>query len=121
MESSKSETNLAVIAAPNGVMASSLRTFLQTIPGDWVVASVNTLADACLEVDRGRPKFLLLDAELAKAALVDWIEQLLASAPGLRLIVLVNSEEQQAAAQVGGAAFTLLKGFLENDLRQLVE
>jgi DNA-binding NarL/FixJ family response regulator len=111
----------AMIAAPAGVMISSLRTFLHTIPGVTVVNQVDTQAAALQQLHSDPPYLLLFDADLAGGNLAAGLQALRHCAPGLNLIVLVNNPQQQQTALAAGANHALLKGFLDEQLRRAVQ
>jgi DNA-binding NarL/FixJ family response regulator len=111
---------LAVIAAPEGVLSSSLRTFLRTIPGLQIAAHVTGQAGALETLARIRPQLLLFDVDVAGSQLAACLHQLRSTSPALNLVVLSNSKNQQQVALDAGASSTLLKGCLDEQLRRAI-
>jgi DNA-binding NarL/FixJ family response regulator len=115
-----------IIAAPAGIMSSSLRTFLQTVPGVQVVAQVTTQAGALSALNGDRQQLMLLDADLAGKGLVQ-VEMLAIliriahrACPNLHSIVLINTPAQKLAVLAAGANQAILKGALDEELRQAI-
>ncbi len=109
-----------LLVAPTGIMGSSLRTFLRTIPGTRVVDQVSCLDEALKILARYQPNLLLLDADAANGNLNTSLGQLRLAAPALNLIVLANSWNQRQDALNAGASSALLKGCLDDQLRQAI-
>lgn len=101
-------------------MGSSLRTFLRTIPGTRVVDQVSCLDEALKILARYQPNLLLLDADATNGNLNTSLGQLRLAAPALTLIVLANSWNQRQDALNAGASSALLKGCLDDQLRQAI-
>jgi DNA-binding NarL/FixJ family response regulator len=112
-----------LIAAPDGIMGSSLRTFLQTIPEVRVVAFVSTSLESLQAVVRHRPNLLILDLDVVGgdferfSALLVYLHQSRTVADQARCLVLVNSPAQQQRVLDEGADEALLKGALNEELR----
>ena len=111
---------LTVIAAPSGLMSSSLRSFLRTIPGVEVAAETACLCDTMRALTGNYPRLLLLDADLPGPVLNPCIRQFHADFPSLKIIVLTGSSAQQETALAAGADYALLKGNLDGQLRRAV-
>ena len=151
---------LVLIAAPAGIMGSSLRTFLRTLPEVRVVAQVAGRQEALDALDVHPAHVLLCDVDLIDANhppaggaanqppagshdehgpgkqplysaapaggswagswAADFLEQARQRCAGLRCIVLVNSPLQQAMVLAAGADHALLKGSLDEGLRQIL-
>lgn len=111
---------LTVIAAPVGIMSSSLRSFLRTIPGVHVVAQVSSPAEVLHALTWCQPHLLVLDADIAGPVLRACLKELRAISPTLNLVVLINNQSQQEAALAAGASHALLKGCLGGQLRRAI-
>lgn len=109
-----------LIAAPAGVMSSSLRTFARTIPELHVAALAETPADLLHAAGACAARLALVDADLAEGSLPALLQALHTSCPTLGLIVLANSAVQQQEALAAGAGHVLLKGFLNDELRAAI-
>lgn len=109
-----------LLVAPTGIMGSSLRTFLRTIPGVRVVAQVADPDEALKILAHCQPNLLLLDADAAHGNLSASLGQLRLAVPTLDLIVLANSWNQRQEALNAGASSALLKGCLDDQLRQAI-
>ena len=108
------------IAAPTGIIASSLRTFLSTIPEVQVVFTVGLWQEleTFLEEDFGCT--IILDADLALDQMAERVKQLTRCHPSCLIVALVNTSAEQHIALVSGARSALLKGNLGEQLRQAV-
>jgi DNA-binding NarL/FixJ family response regulator len=108
-----------LMAAPAGAMSSSLRSFLYTIPRKHIIIQTPSLVETIRILNSQHPDVLILDADLA-LNLQEGLQQLHRAAPDLPVIVLVNNSLQHQSALEGGARHALLKGFLNDQLRQSV-
>ena len=113
-------TTRTLLAAPVGIMGSSLRTFLRTIPTVLLIGQAESQAEALAALALALPDILVLDADLAGGGLAAFLRALRAAAPTLNLIVLAESGCQQATALAAGASHALLKGHLDEQLRRAV-
>ena len=113
-----------VLAAPAGIMSSSLRTFLQTLPGVKVVEHCIDQAGTLFALQKNRPNLLIIDLDMLENGsgisntLEGFIGRVRALNPEMQVIVLVNSLKQKQAAENSGADEILLKGMLEGPLAQ---
>lgn len=111
---------IALIAAPAGIMSSSLRSFLHTIPLVKVAGQTTSPAETLNALPGIQPHLLVLDADLTGSALPLYLQKLRASFPNLNIVTLVNSHYQQESALTAGASHALLKGCLDDQLRQVI-
>jgi DNA-binding NarL/FixJ family response regulator len=108
-----------VVAKP-GLMRNSLLAFLRATPGVDIVALVDNATTALQMARILRPAVLLVDTNLAENDVLVMIRELRAEQPAVRSIVLSESiQEQQQSLQVG-ASHALIKGFLDDRLRQAI-
>lgn len=110
------------LAAPAGLLHTSLISYLQAYPHLRVTCAVTTL-QALLNAP-GSPihtQVILLDAALADERLPQALGDLRYRYPAAVFIVLVDSPQQQQAAHSFGAHFVLLKGNLGDSLRAALE
>jgi DNA-binding NarL/FixJ family response regulator len=110
----------AMIAAPTALMASSLRTFINTISGVEVVAQAYTHPELRQMIDDLRPHMLILDADLTDGNVAGFVQALLKPAPDLCIVILVNNLQQRTTALAAGASHALLKGWLNEELRSAI-
>ena len=110
----------AMIAVPSALMASALRTFVNTINGVEVTAQAADFAAALQVLAEWRPHLLVLDADLAAGDLAECLGSFLQIAPELCIITLVNNHRQRTIALGAGAAHALLKGNLNEQLRAAI-
>jgi DNA-binding NarL/FixJ family response regulator len=116
---------LVLIAAPLGIMSSSLHTFLQTLPDVKVVDHCVNQADTLSALRNLRPNLLIIDLDMVvkeseiENALEEFIDQVRLLNPETQIIVLVNSLKQKQSAVIAGADQVLLKGILEGPLAQV--
>jgi DNA-binding NarL/FixJ family response regulator len=108
-----------VVAKP-GLMRNSLLAFLRGIPGVDVVALVDNTTTALQMVRTLQPTVLLVDTNLAEDGVLGMVKQLKIELPGLRSIVLSESVQQQRQSLLAGASHALVKGFLDDRLREAV-
>lgn len=107
-------------------MSSSLRTFLRTIQGVQVVGQAFTPADVLQALAEHKPHILILDVDLIVektdpvASLVEFFKQVSQACSCFHSIVLVNTPTQKQIVLAIGADKALLKGALDEQLRQLV-
>jgi len=115
-----------LIAAPDGIMSSALRTFLNTQPGVHVTAQASSRSEAEQALKNQRPELLVLDCDLAErnsedgASLADTIHHLHGLHASVHIILLVNSLQQKQAALEAGANQVILKGNLDVQLPQTI-
>jgi DNA-binding NarL/FixJ family response regulator len=117
----------ALIAAPEGVLSSALRTFLETLPGVRVVARSTSQADALRDLAGHRPTLLLLDCSLNGGGdqnslpLQSFLAQIHTLVPGITTITIANDLQQRQLAVNAGAGQVILKSGFDPSLRQAVE
>jgi DNA-binding NarL/FixJ family response regulator len=113
-----------VIAAPLGIMSSSLRTFLHTLPGVRVVEHCTDQAGALSALGNQRPDCLIIDLDMLDKGfglgntLDGFIGQVRSLDLETQIMVLVNTLKQKRAAIETGADEALMKGMLEGPLVQ---
>jgi DNA-binding NarL/FixJ family response regulator len=112
-------SNWVVAVGPAGILRSALLTYLRCIPGVEVQAAVACSAEIPPLLRQRQPQSVILDADLTGDFLA-LIKHLQGLDSQINLIALVNSPQQQAAALAAGATHALLKGFLDERLRQAI-
>ena len=103
-------------------MRSSLRTFLQTVPGIELVGQGGNEAEVMDGLRANHPGLVVLDADLTVMkswSLTEFINQVKKEYPVLRLIVLANNRPQIQVSFSAGAV-ALLKGNLDESLRAAI-
>jgi DNA-binding NarL/FixJ family response regulator len=110
------------LAAPAGLLHTSLISYLHAYPHLRVVRAVTTL-EALLSAPDAPiyAQVLVLDAALAYEDLPKALGDLRFRYPAAVFIVLVDSPQQQQSARRAGAHFVLLKGHLGDALRNALE
>lgn len=101
-------------------MRESLLAFLSASHGVEIVGIAEEPAALPDLIGRRRPCVLVADADLAEGDLLALVQRLRVDLPELNSIVLVSSLRQQRAFLAAGASHALLKGFLDERLRQAV-
>ena len=109
-----------VIAARPGVMRNALVAFLNAIPQVAILAVVDTCSTALDTVRRESPAVLVVDVDLSADAVTDLVHCIAGEMPGVTIVALVGTMLQQRMLQTAGAHFALLKGYLNDQLRQAV-
>jgi DNA-binding NarL/FixJ family response regulator len=111
---------LTIVAAPDGVLRTSILSFLRAIPAVSVVA-LTSRADRLPDLVRETAAdVLVLDADLCSADGEALLGCLRDCRPGLNTIVHSNSLPQLDRLRAAGARHTLLKGFQSDHLRRAV-
>jgi CheY-like chemotaxis protein len=111
--------NLVVAVGPAGILRSALLTYLRSIPGVTVEAAVAGPQDVLPLLQQRLPNVVILDADLT-GDFLGLLQNLQSSQPQINLIALVNNPQQQPEALAAGATHALLKGFLDERLRQAI-
>jgi DNA-binding NarL/FixJ family response regulator len=119
MVNAGNQISTLVVAKP-GLMRNSLLAFLRGIPGVDIVALVDNTTKALQMVRTLHPAVLLVDTNLAEDGALGMVQQLKIELPGLRSIVLSESVQQQRQSLLAGASQALVKGFLDDRLREAV-
>jgi len=110
----------ALVVAKPGLMRNSLLAFLRATPGVDIVALVDN-SKAAIQLARAlRPAVLLVDTNLAENGVLGMLRQLRIEQPALRSIVLSESIAEQQQSIQAGADQALVKGFLDERLREAV-
>jgi two-component system response regulator DevR len=109
-----------LVAAKPGLMRNSLLAFLRATPGVDIVAVEGKTAAALLLARSLRPNVFLVDTNLVDEGALEIVRQLKAEQPGLRCIVLSDNLLQQQQSLQAGASQALIKGFLDDRLREAV-
>ena len=113
------ESNWVVAAVPAGILRSALLTYLRSIPGVEVGVAVACSDEILPLLQQRQPQSIILDADLT-GDFMAVLKRLQGFYPQINLIALVNSPQQQLAALAAGATYALLKGFLDESLRQAI-
>jgi DNA-binding NarL/FixJ family response regulator len=108
------------IAAPTGIFANSLSTFLSTIPEVRVVSTVGDWQDLEILLQGGFGCTILLDVDLTANSTANRLKLLTCRHPSCLIVVLVNTNTEQRMALAAGARTALLKGNLGEQLRRAV-
>jgi DNA-binding NarL/FixJ family response regulator len=116
---------LVMIAAPVGIMSSSLHTFLQTLPDVKVVEHCTDQTGTLSAIRNHWPNLLIIDLDMVMNeseignTLEEFIGQVRSLNPETQIIVIVNSLKQKQSAVISGADQVLMKGMLEVPLAQV--
>ncbi len=114
------EKTLIVVAAKPGVMRNSLLSYLRTIPNAQVIAVVGSALIALDTIREWQPSLVVVDSDLTEWEMETLLRQLQGELPHIKSIALVESIRQQQVCLAAGANVALLKGFLDEQLRQAV-
>jgi DNA-binding NarL/FixJ family response regulator len=115
----KNRISTLIVAKP-GLMRNSLLAFLRATPGVDVVALVDSTAGGLHLARLLRPEVVVVDTDLAEDGVLAMVQQLRTEQPRLRSIVLVENLLQQQQSLQAGAKHALVKGFLDERLREAV-
>ena len=111
---------MVLIAARPGIMRNSLVSYLRGIPGIHAIFPVDDAITALQVARDSKPKFAVLDSDLSEDAVLRLIEKIHNEQPETVSIVLVESIRQKELCTSRGAAHVLLKGLLDEHLREVV-
>jgi DNA-binding NarL/FixJ family response regulator len=109
--------NRVVAVGPAGILRSALLTYLRSVPGVVVEAAVASLEEVLPLLQQRPAHSVILDADL-NGNFMAQLNQVHHLHPEINLIALVNRPQEQPAALAAGATHALLKGFLDERLRQ---
>ncbi len=118
---------LALIAAPEGILGSSLCTFLETLPEVQVIGRATTQAETFGYLGKQRPNLLLLDCDLnsgresTSLTLKAFIHHIRALNPEMHIIAIASYLAQKQLALDSGASQVILRGGFDQPLHQAVE
>ncbi len=121
-EASPEEPVRLVLAAPPGLMRNALLTFLEATVKHAEIYLAGDLP-VLLELarsSRAAPLQVIVDLDLGGGGAAGLLPRLLQGHPGALCIALVNTLEQQAQSLAAGAHQALLKGFLDESLREAI-
>ncbi len=118
MESEK--PMVIMIAARPGIMRNSMVSYVRTLSTRHATVLVDQLDSALKTLRSKNVKLAIVDADLSEEGMFRLIRLIRAEQPKARLIALVESLRQQQLCLGLGANDALLKGFLDEQLRQAV-
>jgi len=105
-----------VIVDDHAIMRGGLRMLIELRKGLVVVGEATNRADALALVAREQPDIVLLDLDLHGENSLDFLPELLASAPGARVIVLTGLRDpqmHQCAVRLGALGLVLKEEAIE--------
>lgn len=110
-----------LVAARPGPMRNALLSFLMAIPNVQIAGLADGADTVKEKLSHCAVDALIVDADLGEALLLELLRECQTQPTILRCVFLVENRRQQAAFQAAGASHTLLKGFLDDRLRQIIE
>ncbi len=116
-----------LIAAPEGILGSSLRTFMETLPGVRVVARSTSQALTLRDLAENQTRLVLLDCSLnsgrecTSLTLKAFIREIRALQPGAQIVAIASYLAQKQLALDSGASQVIMVGSFDQALRQAVE
>ncbi len=109
-----------LIAARPGIMRNSLLSYMRAIPRVRAIAVADDADSALRTIRESCPRLVIVDADLNERDMLLLVRWVCAEQPQTKLILLVESIRQQQMSLALGAHFALLKGFLDEPLRDAV-
>ncbi len=109
-----------MIAAKSSLMRNSLWSFLRATLPNQAVVFANQFESALRMVTEEKPVLAIVDADLADSGMQNLIRWIRTEEPSVRLVALVESRREQQSCIALGANHALLKGFLDEELRNAV-
>lgn len=115
-----SATIRAILIARPGILRNSLLAFLRAMPQVEIAALAEHPDPAFAILREHQPEVTIVDVDIAEDQVCALVRQVRAEQPPIKFIALVASLRQQALMLRVGAHYALLKGFLDDDLRQAI-
>jgi len=116
-----SHATIALVIAQPGPLRNSLMTLLSTLPEIEIVAEARDLSTLKHIRKDWQPDLIVLEANTAENGIPEALRQINRVWAKSRVIVLVDSKEQQEKAEAAGADAGLLKGFRATCLVAIIE
>jgi DNA-binding NarL/FixJ family response regulator len=110
-----------LIAAKPGRMRDCLHALLKAVSHIQVIGCADDGASALKLVIEHEPDLVLLDTNLAEAQAYLVLEQIKATRPQTRCIVLADTAQQRQLAEAAGADAALIKGYRAARLAEVIE
>lgn len=109
-----------LIMAKPGILRTALHAFLRAIPAVEITAFADTPEIALKIAHEHRPELIVVDVDVSESQTHVLIQQIRAEHSRAKLIALVENIRQQMMMLNSGADYALLKGFLNEELRNAV-
>lgn len=117
-----------LVAVQQPALRRALTAYVRSLPGVYGARAVSSLDEVLQAVYSGAVDVVALDADLWGEAssrppgvsLDDWIVRLHSICHDLHVVILANDSQQQQRSQLAGADAALLKGSLDEQLRQAI-
>ena len=101
---------IALLVAQPGPLRNSLQAVLNALPEIEVVAEARDVAIINQASDGLQPDIILIEVEGADEPVTTAVQQVKRSWPSARCILLVETAQQQQAAEIAGSDVVLFKG-----------
>ena len=115
-----SATIRAILIARPGILRNSLLAFFRAMPQVQIAALAEHPDPAFAMLREHTPDVTIVDVDIAEDRVCALVRQICAEQRPIKFIALVASLRQQALMLSVGANYALLKGFLDDDLRQAI-
>ena len=117
----KSDELLSVlVAARPDLMRNSLVSYLRTISGITILPPMDDASSTLQAVRALRPDVVVADVNLSETSVLSLVQQLRKEPSKPNCIVLADSVQQKKLFNTAGASSVLLKGFLDERLKEAV-
>lgn len=113
-------STLVMIAAKPGIMRNSLQSYLRTIPNLHDITVADDAIVAFQIICAQSPHVMIVDADLSESEMLGLVHQARREKPQMQIVALVDNMRQRQLCLSAGANHALLKGFLDEQLRQAV-
>ena len=114
-------STIALLVIRPGPLRNSLQTLLTTLPQIEIIAEARDLSILHRMREEWQPDLILIEAAPIEKMLPKSLHQIKQAWPNVWTIVLVDTMNQQQAAQVAGADAVLIKGFRAAQLVEIIE
>jgi|GEM_PF-5890565 len=115
-----------LLAAPRGIMRSSLNTYILTLENIYLHPLIETLDDAMLFMKLVHTDILIIDCDLLKEDAIGrwqnaaWLKDAVKVNPHLKIIMLVDDSRGVHHAEEQGVFAAFMKGSIHNHLKEAI-
>ncbi|MBI5304392.1 MAG: response regulator transcription factor [Chloroflexi bacterium] len=118
--SSTKQPAIVLVAAKPGIMRNSLQSYLRTIPHIHDIVLADDALAAFHVICSHKLTLVIVDADLSESEMLGLVYQARTEKPHIQIVALVENMRQRQLCLSAGANHALLKGFLDEQLRQAI-
>lgn len=109
-----------LLVAPSGLLRNSLQAYLRAFPEIQVIGQLDSTSEILKTLSLLKPDAVVMDCAFFCDPFVSSLRRLLEEGWNINFIVLVDTVSQQQLALQRGAKFALLKGLLDDGLKNAI-